>query len=62
MQMTEETRNSIKQLQGSCPYRIIYVMQDKDTGEQSVGAVTTMRIPNRLAREGHQVCRVEKIS
>ena len=37
------------------PYRIVYGMFDKDTGEFFASAVESMRIPNKLTREGHTV-------
>ena len=45
----------IHRIKSCCPYRIAYGMIDKDTGKFDVHATTSMRIPNKLTREGHKV-------
>ena len=58
MKLTQETERTVRMLQRFKPFMLIYVCQDKDTGEQFASAVPTKRIPNKLAREGHQVAMV----
>ncbi len=55
IELTTGQRQEITSLKSHYPYRIIYGMIDKDTGEFQASAVTTMRIPNKLVREGHTV-------
>jgi hypothetical protein len=43
----------------SFPFRIIYGAFNPATGEWFASAVPTMRIPNKLAREGWQVFTVK---
>lgn len=52
----------LKELQGlknSFPFRIIYGAFNPATEEWIASAVTTMRIPNKLSREGWQVFTVK---
>jgi len=55
MLLTSEQRQELARLQAYYPYRIIYGMIDKDSGEFFASAVISMRIPNKMAREGHKV-------
>jgi hypothetical protein len=55
MLLTSEQQQEIARLQSYFPYRIVYGMIDKDSGKFESHAVTSMRIPNKLAREGHKV-------
>ncbi len=45
----------LQRLKSHYPYRIIYGMIDRETQRFEAYAVTSMRIPNKLAREGHAV-------
>lgn len=56
----DETRQA-HVMRTSFPYRIVYVAR-KQGEETIVSAVTSMRIPNRLAREGWTVFRVSSRS
>lgn len=52
--LTKTEDNQVRYLMGFYPYRIIYVA--RKPGEVStVSAVETMRIPNKLARDGYEV-------
>ena len=55
MELTMERKAELARLKAYFPYRIIYATTDKKTGEFTAGAVINMRIPNKLAREGHEV-------
>lgn len=55
MELTQDQINQIQRLKQCFPYRIIYGIIDKDTKEFNSYAVTSMRIPNKLSREGHTV-------
>ena len=55
MKLTATQQTELTNLKAHFPYRIIYAQIDKDTGEFFAAAVTNMRIPNKLAREGHLV-------
>lgn len=41
------------------PYRIVFGVFDKETGEFSVWAKTTKHSMNRLVREGHLVYQIQ---
>lgn len=47
--------NELKRYKQYFPYRIVFGVIDKDTGEFVVYTKTTMHTANRLAREGHAV-------
>jgi len=53
--LTKVQEAEIYRVKSFFPYRIAYGMIDKDTGKFEAHAVTSMRIPNKLTREGHQV-------
>lgn len=53
--MEVKLKTEMERLKQYFPYRIIYGIIDKTTGAYSAHAVTSMRIPNKLAKEGHQV-------
>ena len=53
--LTESQLVELQNLKSHYPYRIIYGMVDRDTHKFEAYAVTSMRIPNKLAREGHAV-------
>lgn len=55
MELTKNQIEELKVLKNCCPFRIIYGMTDKDTNQFSCYAVQSMRIPNKLSREGHNV-------
>lgn len=54
-QLSEAQIQELQNLKNSFPFRIIYGAFNPVTKEWIAGAVTTMRIPNKLAREGWQV-------
>lgn len=54
-QLTEAQIQELQGLKNSFPYRIVYGAINPATGEWFASAVTTMRAPNKLAREGWQV-------
>jgi len=53
--LTEAQKAEIYRIKSYYPYRIAYGMIDKDTGKFEAHASTSMRIPNKLTREGHLV-------
>jgi hypothetical protein len=55
MELTAEQINQMGFLKQHYPYRIIYGVIDKNTNEFTSSAVSSMRIPNKLTREGHTV-------
>lgn len=55
MMPTPKQQEEMAQLKRWMPYRIIYGALHPDTKEWRVDAVTTMRRPKKLAREGWQV-------
>ena len=55
MVLTKTQQAQVSQLKQFYPYRIIYIVIDKDTNEFTASAVNSMRIPNKLARDGHTV-------
>uniref|UniRef100_A0A6M3LJR8 Uncharacterized protein n=1 Tax=viral metagenome TaxID=1070528 RepID=A0A6M3LJR8_9ZZZZ len=55
MELTSVQQSEILRLRQYYPYRIIIGIINKDTKEFMASAVTNMRIPNKLAREGHEV-------
>lgn len=52
--LTPAQEGELRTLQATFPYRIIYYAIAPD-GEWFASAVTSRRIPNKLAREGHRV-------
>lgn len=59
-QPNEAQITELQNLKNSFPYRIIYGAVNPTTGEWFASAVPTMRIPNKLAREGWQVFTLER--
>ena len=55
--VTDARRAELARLKSYFPFRIIYGAIHPETAEWRTGAVTTMREPNRLAREGWKVVR-----
>lgn len=55
MELTEAQTAELRRLKSFYPYRIIYGAKNPQTGEWIASAVPTMRIPNKLLREGWQV-------
>ena len=55
MELTDNQQADVMRLKAYFPYRIICGIVDKNTSEFSASAFTTMRTPNKLAREGHKV-------
>lgn len=55
MELTNTQMAEVIRLKQHYPARIIYCMIDKDTKQFTCSAVLNMRIPNKLAREGHQI-------
>ncbi|MDD3984250.1 MAG: hypothetical protein PHU54_10015 [Candidatus Omnitrophica bacterium] len=53
--LTKTQEAEIYRIKSFYPYRIAYGIIDKDTGKFEAHAVTSMRIPNKLIREGHEV-------
>ena len=53
--LTKTQIAEIHRVKSFYPYRIAYGMIDKDTGGFEAHATTSMRIPNKLTREGHLV-------
>lgn len=58
-QPSEAQVRELQNLKNSFPFRIIYGAFNPATGEWFASAVPTMRIPNKLAREGWQVFTLE---
>lgn len=58
-QPNEAQLRELQNLKNSFPFRIIYGAFNPATGEWVASAVPTMRIPNKLAREGWQVFTVK---
>jgi hypothetical protein len=54
-QPNEAQLQELQNLKNSFPFRIIYGAFNPETQEWVASAVATMRIPNRLTREGWQV-------
>jgi hypothetical protein len=52
---SDEQRAAIAQVKAAFPYRIAYGALNPLTGEFIASAVPTLRIPNKLSREGWQV-------
>lgn len=55
MLYTPEQVAECARLKAYFPYRIVYGVIDKDSGEFHASAQPTMRRANKLAREGHHV-------
>jgi hypothetical protein len=55
MALTEKQVESMVQLKAYRPFMLVYGAVHKTTGEFRLGAVPTMRTPNRLARDGWHV-------
>lgn len=53
--LTEKQNAELVRIKGYFPYRIVFGVVRKDTGEFEAYAKTTMHTANRLAREGHAV-------
>jgi len=58
-QPNEAQLQELRNLKNSFPFRIIYGAFNPATNEWIASAVPTMRIPNRLTREGWQVFTVQ---
>lgn len=58
-QPTEAQIQEMNRLKLSFPFRIVYGAFNPETSEWFASAVPTMRIPNKLAREGWQVFTLE---
>lgn len=58
-QPNEKQLQELQSLKNFFPFRIIYGAFNPVTGEWFASAVPTMRIPNKLAREGWQVFTLE---
>ena len=54
-EFTDTQRQDIRRMQAGFPYRIIYAAINPTTEEFFTSAVDTMKIPNRLKREGWNV-------
>jgi hypothetical protein len=61
MTLTESQNNELKRLQLSFPFRIVYGAFNPSTSEWFASAVQSMRIPNKLAREGWRVVIMERV-
>lgn len=59
MQLTDAQTQQLRNLKASFPFRIIYGALNPVTKEYVASAVTSMRIPNKLAREGWEVFTVK---
>lgn len=53
--LTEDQLAQMRQVKSLAPYRLVWAMVDKDTGEFAVYAAFDRRQANRAAREGHRV-------
>lgn len=58
-QPNEQQQAELQRLRSYFPYRIVYGAFNPATSEWFASAVETMRIPNKLAREGWQVFTLE---
>ena len=54
-ELTEAQIAEMRRTKQYFPYRIVFGVLDKDTGEFSVWAKPTKHAMNRLVREGHAV-------
>ena len=59
MTFTPEQEAEIRMYRGHYPYRIIYAARNPATGEVVISAVTSMRVPNKLARDGWEVVTIK---
>jgi len=57
--LTTKQETEMRRMRQWFPYRIVYAAINLQTEEFVCSAVTTMRIPNKLAREGWQVFTLE---
>lgn len=57
--MNEQQTKELQNLKAWFPFRIVFGVIDKNTGEFSAWAKTTMHAANKLAREGHTVMVVQ---
>ena len=55
MDLTQEQTNELLRVKQWKPYAIIFGWINKDTGEFIGSFATSMRIPNKLTREGQTV-------
>ena len=55
MELSAQQESEMARLKTYYPYRIIYAMIHKDTKKFSCYAVTSMRIPNKFTRDGHEI-------
>ena len=55
MELSQEQINEIARLKAHFPYRIIYGVMGKEIERAEFYAVTNMRIPNKLVRQGYDV-------
>lgn len=58
--LTEKEQSELAFLARWKPWAIVYGAKHPQTGEWQMGAVNTMAKPNRLAREGWHVVRVQR--
>lgn len=55
IELTAEQETEMRRMKSHFPYRIIYAALHPDTGEFWASAVTSMRIPNKFARQGYAI-------
>lgn len=55
MNLSDQQVVEMRRMKSYFPYRIVFGVFDKDTGEFSVWAKPTKHAMNRLVREGHAV-------
>ena len=53
--LTTKQQNELARLKAYFPFRVVFGVLDKDTGEFSAYAKTTMHTANRMVRLGHTV-------
>jgi len=53
--LTTEQHNELSRLKDYFPFRIVFGVLNKDSGDFATYAKTTMHTANRLARQGHKV-------
>lgn len=53
--LNNEQAQELRRLKQYFPYRIVFGVLNKDTGEFAAYAKLTKHTANKLAREGHQV-------
>jgi hypothetical protein len=53
--LTQKQLAELQRIKQYYPYRVVFGVINKDTGEFQTWCKTTKHIANKLAREGHQV-------